>query len=127
MKTAIFLCVISIACLLSAGCSSYAPPDLSLTPHIRQVNASAQSLSITYDVSADVENKGENNAYDVEIMIIVSTPKDLPEYRFVHEIIPIGTIEKHSKTEVQKEFTLVVTDALFQKLVSGECQPIIRR
>ncbi|HPP79095.1 hypothetical protein, partial [Methanospirillum sp.] len=72
-----------LSCILSAGCSSYAPPELSLVPTIKQVNVSPESRSITYDVSVDIENTGSNNAYGVEVMVLVSTPKDLPEYRFV--------------------------------------------
>ena len=109
-------------CILLAGCSSYAPPELSLVPTIKQVNASPESLSVTYDVSVDIENTGSNNAYGVEVMVLVSTPKDLPEYRFVPENIPVGTVEKRSKTTINSQLVLPMTEDNFRKLSSGERQ-----
>ncbi len=108
--------------VLCAGCSSYAPPELNIVPAIQQVNISPETNTITYEVSLDIENAGGNNAYDVEIMALVSTPKDLPEYRFTHVNIPIGTVDKRTKTTVQRSLSLQMTPDNFRKLSSGERQ-----
>jgi len=108
--------------VLCAGCSCYAPPELNIVPAIQQVNISPETNTITYEVSLDIENAGGNNAYDVEIMALVSTPKDLPEYRFTHVNIPIGTVDKRTKTTVQRSLSLQMTPDNFRKLSSGERQ-----
>jgi len=108
--------------VLCAGCSSYAPPELNIVPAIQQVNISPETKTITYEVSLDIENAGGNNAYDVEIMALVSTPKDLPEYRFIHENIPVGTVEKRSTISVKRTLSLQMTPDNFRKLSSGERQ-----
>ena len=108
--------------VLCAGCSSYAPPELKIVPTMQQVNISPETNTITYEVSLDIENAGGNNAYDVEIMALVSTPKDLPEYRFIHENIPVGTVEKRSTISVKRTLSLQMTPDNFRKLSSGERQ-----
>ena len=55
-------------------------------------------------------------------MALVSTPKDLPEYRFIHENIPVGTVEKRSTISVKRTLSLQMTPDNFRKLSSGERQ-----
>ena len=83
---------------------------------------SPESNTFNFEVSLDIENAGGNNAYDVEIMALVSTPKDLPEYRFIHENIPVGTVEKRSTISVKRTLSLQMTPDNFRKLSSGERQ-----
>lgn len=108
--------------ILCAGCSSYAPPELTIVPTLQQVTVSPETNTITYEVSLDIENAGGNNAYDVEVMALVSTPKDLPEYRFTHENIPVGTVDKRTNTTVKRTLSLQMTPDNFQKISSGERQ-----
>lgn len=106
--------------ILCAGCSSYATPELTIVPTITQVNAIPETNTITYDVNLMIENTGSNNAYNVEVMALVSTPKDLPEYRFTHENIQVGTVKKRTSTSVKRQLSLEMTPDNYQKLTSGE-------
>lgn len=108
--------------ILCAGCSSYATPELTIVPIITQVNAIPETNTITYDVNLMIENTGSNNAYNVEVMALVSTPKDLPEYRFTHENIQVGTVEKRTSTSVKRQLSLEMTPDNYQKLTSGARQ-----
>ncbi|MDD3573698.1 hypothetical protein [Methanospirillum sp.] len=108
--------------ILCAGCSSYATPELTIVPTITQVNAIPETNTITYDVNLMIENTGSNNAYNVEVMALVSTPKDLPEYRFTHENIQVGTVEKRTSTSVKRQLSLEMTPDNYQKLTSGARQ-----
>ena len=108
--------------ILCAGCSSYATPELTIVPTITQVNAIPETNTITYDVNLMIENTGSNNAYNVEIMALVSTPKDLPEYRFTHENIQIGTLEKHTSTSAGRQMSLEMTPDNYRRLSSGQRQ-----
>lgn len=111
--------VFCIFFIFSAGCSSYAEPEISITPALKQVNTSAETLTITYDITLDIENTGSNNAYDVNVMVLLSTPKDLPEYRFVHDNINIGTIEKHKSTSATRQLSLPMTQENYDIISRG--------
>lgn len=68
----------------------------------------------------DITNTGSNNAYDVAVMVLVSTPTDLPEYRFIHENIEVGTIEKKQSTSVKTQLALQMTPDNYSLLSRGE-------
>ncbi|NLV26983.1 MAG: hypothetical protein GXY48_07450 [Methanomicrobiales archaeon] len=108
-----------IAGILSCGCNSYAEPDIEINSSVKLVNLSPSDYTITYDISIDVINKGSNNAYDVRAMSIISTPKDLPEYRFAHENIEIGTIPKQETVSVNRRLSLQMTKANYDLLSQG--------
>lgn len=118
----IILCILCIGLILAAGCFTYAEPEISMNASLKQVSTSPETNSITYDVTLNVENTGSNNAYDLAVMLLVSTPKDLPEYRFINENIEIGTLPKHESTSVIKQVTLTMTPDNYNRIISGERQ-----
>jgi hypothetical protein len=109
-----------IGSILCAGCNSYAEPKVICNTTVNQVNASELNATITYDVSVEVTNTGLNNAYDVAIMVLLSTPKDLPEYRFVNENIDVGTVPKHETVTIDRRVTLPMTPDNYNLLFRGE-------
>ena len=120
MKIAWFFIVIHRfypLCWMQQPCN----PWFTIVPTITQVNA-IKDNTITYDVNLMIENTGSNNAYNVEVMALVSTPKDLPEYRFTHENIHIGTLEKHTSTSAGRQMSLEMTPDNYRRLSSGERQ-----
>jgi hypothetical protein len=117
------LFVIIVTGIFFAGCSSYATPEISLDTSFVQVNASPETGNITYDVTVDLKNMGSNNAYDVSIMLLLSTPKDLANYRFVYENIDIGTIPKGETVKVTKRMELAMTKDNYDILSKNQDQP----
>jgi len=117
------LFAIIVTGIFSSGCSSYATPDISMDTSFIQVNASPDTGNITYDVTVKLKNSGSNNAYDVSIMLLLSTPKDLPDYRFVHENIDIGTIPKGETVNVTKRLDLPMTKENYVILSNNQKKP----
>lgn len=120
VTSVICIYVLIVGFLLCAGCASYTTPEINIVPTITQVNASPDTLTLTYDVILDITNTGSNNAYDVAVMVLVSTPTDLPEYRFIHENIEVGTIEKKQSTSVKTQLALQMTPDNYSLLSRGE-------
>ena len=119
----IILILILVTCILSAGCSSYAEPEIKLKTSVSQVNASPNADSITYDVAVTISNTGSNNAYNMVIMLILGTPKDLPEYRFITQNVEIGTVPKGETVTVTKSLVLPTTRENFEILSVNKEQP----
>lgn len=117
--TLIFIVLLFVGSILCAGCNTYAEPELILNSTLQKVHVSPETQEITYDVTVDVTNKGGNNAYDVSVMVIVSTPKDLPEYRFVNDNFEVGTVPKQETISVSRQVTLQMTDSNFDLLSKG--------
>lgn len=122
-KPFLLILILLTGSILCCGCNSYAEPELSLNTTISQAGVSEQDHTISYDVMVDVTNTGSNNAYDVMVMVILSTPKDLPEYRFVNENIEIGTVPKHETISSTRRLSLAMTPANYNLLFSGERKP----
>ena len=108
--------------ILCAGCSSYAEPEISIDTSLTQVNVSEEDLSITYDVGVVVSNTGGNNAYSVVVMVILSTPKALPEYRFVNDNFEVGTVLKKESAKVSSRMTLPMTRENYSLITSGQAE-----
>lgn len=111
-----------IICILCAGCSSYAEPEISIDTTLTRVNISEEDLSVTYDVGVVVSNTGGNNAYSIVVMVILSTPKNLPEYRFVNENIEVGTVLKKESAKASRRMTLPMTRENFSLITSGQVE-----
>lgn len=121
----IFLSTLLTGCILCTGCNSYAEPEIQVQPELHQVNISEADKTITYDVTVDVTNTGQNNAYDVMVMVIVSTPEDLPEYRLVNDNIDVGTVSKKETVSFTRRLTLPMTQSNFDILSKGEREAVV--
>lgn len=118
----ILLLILAGLCL-TAGCSKYADPELKIGSDIRKIADDPVTGNITYDVLITVTNTGENNAYQVKVLAILSTPKDLPEYRFVNVNINVGEVRKGENVTFTERMILPVTRANYDLMISGSRQP----
>jgi hypothetical protein len=126
MKVSGYLLALSLLIITGiflAGCNSYAEPDIKMNTKINQVNVSPETNNITYDVTVDLTNTGSNNAYGVTIMVLLSTPKDNANYRFVNENVDIGTINKGDTVNVTKRLELQMTPDNYELLSQNHRQP----
>lgn len=112
--------ILLILVLLCAGCSSYSEPELACTLSADKVGANAENLTITYDVTVDISNTGSNNAYNVMVMALLSTPEDRPEYRFTTENIEVGTVPKGEKISVTRRISLPMTRDNYNAITGGQ-------
>ena len=119
------ICLLIIAFILIAGCSKYADPELQITSNLTRISDDAQSGNITYDVAIDVANTGNNNAYQVKILALLSTPKSESEYRFSSRTIDVGDIEKKTKKTFTERMTLPATKLHYERIMSGVENPEI--
>jgi hypothetical protein len=111
--------------VLAAGCSKYADPELDITSTLTKVSEEPASGNITYSVSVTVSNTGENNAYQVKVLAILSTPKDLPEYRFTAETIGVGEVRSGQQETFTRQMVLPATRANYDLIISGSRNPDI--
>jgi hypothetical protein len=116
--------LILIGLFLSAGCSQYAEPELTLETVLTQVSSDPSTGAVTYDVLLTVRNTGSNNAYDVSTLLVLGTPKDLPEYRFVSSTVEIGDVGKGKEIMVTKRMTLEMTPENYDLISSGQVVPM---
>ena len=123
-STIIITCLL-IAFLAVAGCSKYADPELKITNSITKASEDPITGNITYDVTITVENTGQNNAYQVKVLTILSTPQDLPEYRFINQNFEIGEVEKGANETVSGQMILPATKANYDLISSGTRKPEI--
>jgi len=91
----------------------------------QQISANESAKTITYDVIVTIENSGTNNAHDLSVLVLVSTPPDQPEYRMNGGNIDVGTLKKGETTAKTVTVPLEVTDLLYQKMALGEIKPHI--
>ncbi len=127
MKSPIqFLIILLIAgMMVIAGCTKYAEPELKIMSNLTKISEDPVSGNITYDVQATVANVGSNNAYQVRLLAILSTPKDLPEYRFINKNIEVGDVEKGKTQIVTERMILPTTKSNYDLISSGSLQPVI--
>lgn len=116
--------ILGLGCLLVfsiliAGCSKYADPELEITSELTRISGDPVTNSITYDVLITATNTGTNNAYRVRLLTILSTPKSLPEYRFVSANIDAGDIEKRSYRTYTQQLVLQATKANYDLIMNG--------
>lgn len=111
--------------LIVAGCSKYAEPELKISNNITKISEDQTTHNITYNVIVSVTNTGQNNAYKVSLLTILSTPKDLPEYRFTNKVFDIGTVEKGKTETSSARMTLQTTPSNYDLLISGSRSPDI--
>ncbi|HWQ63369.1 MAG TPA: hypothetical protein VN429_03055 [Methanospirillum sp.] len=124
-KILLFLVVLLIAgAVVISGCTKYADPDLKITSNLSKVSDDPAG-NITYDVKLTVANVGTNNAYKVKVMTILSTPKDLSEYRFDSRTTDAGDIEKGAVRTFTERMTLPATKANHDLIIAGTQQPAI--
>jgi hypothetical protein len=119
------ICLIVAGFILSAGCSKYADPELKITSNLIKTSEDPTTGNITYDVAITVENTGQNNAYQVKLLTILSTPKDLPEYRFINRNFEIGDVEKGKSKTASEQMVLTATKANYDLIISGSRNPEI--
>lgn len=121
-----FLAILLIAGSVTiSGCTKYADPDLKITSNLSKVSDDPGTGNITYDVKLTVANVGTNNAYKVKILTILSTPKDLSEYRFTSRTTDAGDIEKGAVRTFNERMTLPATKANHDLIIAGTQQPAI--
>lgn len=120
--TGIF-CMIITGLVLTAGCSKYADPELVITSNSTKLSEDQATGNITYDVSVTVKNSGENNAYRVKVLTILSTPKDLPEYRFETSTIDVGDIPAGKQETLTRQMILPATRANYELIIAGSRNP----
>ncbi|MDD1729944.1 MAG: hypothetical protein LUQ50_12855 [Methanospirillum sp.] len=122
----LFLVILLIAGAVAiSGCTRYADPELKITTNLSKVSDDPASGNITYDVKLTVANVGANNAYKVRVMTILSTPKDLSEYRFTSRNTDAGDIEKGTVRTFTERMTLPATKANYDLITAGTQQPAI--
>ena len=120
--TVIIVLILVSVCLI-AGCSKYADPELKIGSNLTKITDDPATGNITYDLLLTVTNTGDNNAYQVKILAILSTPKDLPEYRFVNANINVGDVRKGEMKTFTERMTLPATRANYDLITSGSRQP----
>lgn len=127
MKIHIFalLCFVIAGTILTAGCSKYADPELQITTNLTRVSDDVQTGNITYDMTVDVTNIGNNNAYQVKLLVLLSTPKSLSEYRFINKNIDVGDVEKKTTKTFTERMTLPATKQNYDLIMSGSQKPEI--
>lgn len=121
----IILGCLLVLSILTAGCSKYADPELEITSELSRISGDPATNSITYDAVITVTNTGSNNAYRVKLLTILSTPKSLPEYRFVSANIDAGDIEKRTYRTFTQQLVLQATKANYDLIMSGAQTPEI--
>lgn len=109
--------------ILTAGCSKYADPELKITSNITKIADDPATGNITYNVAFTIANTGQNNAYQVIVLALLSTPKDLPEYRFVNTNIDVGEIDKGESKIFTEQMILPATRENYDLIISGSRQP----
>jgi hypothetical protein len=125
-KILFFLAVLLIfGAVAISGCTKYADPDLKITSNLSKVSDDPGTGNITYDVKLTVANVGTNNAYKVKVMTILSTPKDLSEYRFASRTTDAGDIEKGAVRTFTERMTLPATKTNHDLIIAGTQQPAI--
>lgn len=124
-KIAGIICAILACMVLFAGCSKYADPKLDITNNITKISEDQVTGNITYDLSITVSNTGDNNAYQVKVLAIISTPKDLPEYRFSASTIDVGEVLKGEQETLTRQMVLPTTRANYDLIISGSRAPEI--
>ncbi len=120
-----YLIITLIVLICSIGCFSYSEPSIALKGAAALVSADDKTMTLTYDVNSSITNTGGNNAYDVRILVLLSTPPDQPEYRMNSGTIDVGTLLKGETTTKTVTLPLQVTKLHFDKLASGEEEPYI--
>lgn len=120
--TVIIVLMLVGVCLI-AGCSKYADPELKISNNLTKITDDPATGNITYDLLLTVTNTGENNAYQVKVLAILSTPKDLPEYRFVNANINVGEIRKGETKTFTERMVLPATKENYDLITSGSRQP----
>ncbi|MFH0968422.1 MAG: hypothetical protein V1862_12135 [Methanobacteriota archaeon] len=121
--TLIIMCLLLAGFLAVAGCSKYADPELKITNTLTKISEDPITGNITYDVSITVANIGQNNAYKVNLLTILSTPKDLPEYRFTNKNFNVGEVEKGKSETVSEHMILPTTKTNYDLIISGSREP----
>lgn len=121
--TAIFLVFLGL--LLSAGCSQYPEPELTLETVLTMVSSDPSTGAVTYDVLLTVRNTGSNNAHDVSALLILGTPEDLPEYRFVSSTVEVGDVRKGSEVAITRRLTLEMAQDNYDLISSGQAEPSV--
>jgi hypothetical protein len=106
-----------------AGCTKYADPELKITTNLSKISEDPTSGNITYDVRVTVANQGTNNAHKVKVMTILSTPKDLPDYRFTNRNTDVGDVAKGTVQTFTEQMTLPATKANYDLIIAGTQQP----
>jgi len=109
--------------ILTAGCSKYAEPELKFTTNITKISDNPANGEIVYDVAVSIANTGQNNAYQVKVLTVLSTPRDLPEYRFTNKNSEVGEVEKGTTKTVSERMTLMATKTNYDLLTSGSRSP----
>jgi len=117
--------LVFISLVLTAGCSTYAAPELVVTAALTKISDDKETGSITYDATISIENIGQNNAYNVQVMTILSTPKDLPEYRFINKNSEFGDVEKGTTKTITERMILPATMTNYNIIISGAREPEI--
>ncbi|MBN1167259.1 MAG: hypothetical protein JXA44_09055 [Methanospirillaceae archaeon] len=117
------LIITFIVLICSTGCFSYSEPSIALEAAATLVSADESTMTVTYDISSLIKNTGSNNAYDVRILVLISTSPDQPEYRMNSATIDVGTLLKGETTTKALTLPLEVTRLHFDKLASGEEKP----
>lgn|GEM_PF-707697 len=120
-----YLILICIILILTTGCFSYGEPNIEMNAVTELVSADKTEQIITYDSIITITNTGTNNAYDLSLLTLLSTPPDQPEYRMTTGNIDIGTLKKGETTTKKITLPLQVTNLHYQKMASGEELPNI--
>ena len=115
--------ILLIAAIAGCGCTKYADPVLDISHTITRVSEDPRSGNLTYDLAISIANTGTNNAYQVKILAIISTPHDLPEYRFINSNIDIGDVPKGETRTHTERLVLPATRENYDLIISGTRQP----
>ena len=108
-KIIVLTIILILGSLITAGCTKYSEPVLKITTNATKISENAATGSIEYDVRVTIANTGDNNAYKVKILTVLSTPKDLSEYRFTNKNTEIGDILKGTTTTITERMVLNTT------------------
>jgi len=117
--------ILFTAMILCAGCSKYADPKLDITSTFSKISEDPVTGNITYDISVTIANTGDNNAYQVNLLTILSTPRDLPEYRFTSTTFTVGDVLKGEKHSLNQQVILPATKTNYDLIISGTRTPEI--
>ncbi len=117
--------ILFTAMILCAGCSQYADPKLDITSSFEKNSEDPSTGNITYDITVTIANTGENNAYQVNLLTILSTPRDLPEYRFTSTTFTVGDVLKGTRQTLNQQVILPATKTNYDLIISGTRTPEI--
>lgn len=125
MKNVIGILIILLIAgsILITGCTKYADPVLKITSNLTKISEDSATGNITYDVTITVANIGANNAYQTKLLLILSTPKDLPEYRFINRNTDVGEVDKGTTKTFTERMILPTTKANYDLIIAGSKQP----